>query len=72
MSFYIKLLFHLKNVFQSFRSFMFSSEIEVSYFAAGIAAHLASDENIDWSKVVIDKNQIIKELVRPRLIMKFS
>ena len=44
---------------------MFSSEIEVSYFAAGIAAHLASDENIDWSKVVIDKNQIIKELVRP-------
>ena len=51
---------------------MFSSEIEVSYFAAGIAAHLASDENIDWSKVVIDKNQIIKELVRPRLIIKFS
>ena len=50
---------------------MFSSEIEVSYFAAGIAAHLASDENIDWSKVVIDKNQIIKELVRPRLIIKF-
>ena len=46
---------------------MFSSEIEVSYFAAGIAAHLASDENIDWSKVVIDKNQIIKELVSAQM-----
>lgn len=59
------ILFHLKKMFSfpHFRSFMFSSEIEVSYFAAGIAAHLASDENIDWSKVVIDKSQIIKELV---------
>ena len=46
---------------------MFSSEIEVSYFAAGIAAHLASDENIDWSKVVIDKTQIIKELVSAQM-----
>ena len=42
---------------------MFNSEIEVSYFAAGIAAHLASDENLDWSKVVMEKNQLISELV---------
>ena len=42
---------------------MYNSEIEVSYFAAGIAAHLASDENLDWSKVVMEKNQIVTELV---------
>ena len=42
---------------------MYNGEIEVSYFAAGIAAHLASDENLDWSKVVMEKNQLISELV---------
>ena len=46
-----------------FRSLMRSSEIEVSYFAAGIAAHLSSDQDVDWSTTTIDKRTVITELV---------
>ena len=42
---------------------MYSKEIEVSYFAAGIAAHLSSDETLDWSKGKIDKTKFNMELV---------
>lgn len=42
---------------------MYSSEIEVSYFAAGIAAHLSSDETVDWSRANIDKSKFVTELV---------
>ena len=42
---------------------MYSHEIEVSYFAAGIAAHLSSDETLDWTKGTIDKTEFNNELV---------
>ena len=42
---------------------MYSHEIEVSYFAAGIAAHVSSDENLDWSRCTIDKTKFNDELV---------
>ena len=41
---------------------MYSTEIDVSYFAAGIAAHLASDDQIDWSKNSQAKSQLVEEL----------
>ena len=41
---------------------MYSQEIDVSYFAAGIAAHLASDDQLDWSKIIISKSKIVEEL----------
>ena len=43
---------------------MYSAEIEVSYFAAGIAAHLSSDDTLDWSKVEMNKTTFTGELVR--------
>lgn len=43
---------------------MYSKEIEVSYFAAGISAHLSSDYQLDWSKIVsIKKDKFMEELV---------
>ena len=45
-----------------FRTYMYSQEIDVSYFAAGIAAHLASDDQLDWSKIIISKSKIVEEL----------
>lgn len=47
----------------NFRSLMYSQEIEVSYFAAGIAAHLSSDESVDWGKANLDKSNFVNELV---------
>ena len=41
---------------------MYSTEIDVGYFAAGIAAHLASDDQLDWSKILISKSQLVEEL----------
>ncbi len=41
---------------------MHSSDIEVSYFAAGIAAHLSSDREVVWSTVVT-KEELTDELV---------
>ena len=55
---------NLTEFFQSLssRSYMYSTEIDVGYFAAGIAAHLASDDQLDWSKILISKSQLVEEL----------
>jgi Zyg-11 family protein len=42
-----------------FRSLLHSSSIEVSYFAAGIVAHLASDKPQNWTVANIPKVFII-------------
>ncbi len=42
---------------------MYSSEIEVSYFAAGIVAHILSDDTLEWSKANLDKSKFVTELV---------
>jgi len=52
------------------RSLMYSHEIEVSYFAAGIAAHLSSDETLDWTKGTIDKTEFNNEL--EEVVMKWK
>ena len=41
---------------------MKSSKIEVSYFAAGIVAHLASDSYESWNLTTITKEEITSEL----------
>ena len=48
----------MENVFISTLGILLqSTNIEVSYFAAGIVAHLVSDSNLDWSK--LDLTQVI-------------
>ena len=42
---------------------MHSPEIEVSYFAAGIAAHLSSDNVVDWTQIKVTKGDLTLELV---------
>ncbi len=42
---------------------MHSSHIDVSYFAAGIVAHLASCDNEEWKADCIDKNTLMGDLV---------
>ena len=48
-----------------FRDLLYSSDIEVSYFAAGIAAHLSSLSTQVWSWTVnvISREQLIQDLV---------
>ena len=41
---------------------MKSSKIEVSYFAAGIVAHLASDSFESWNLASVPKDEITNEL----------
>jgi hypothetical protein len=43
---------------------LYSEEIEVSYFAAGICAHLTSDTELKWDGVDSTKENFIDELVR--------
>ena len=45
-----------------FRKLMKSAKIEVSYFAAGIVAHLASDSLDSWNLTTIPKKEIANEL----------
>lgn len=47
-----------------------SEFIDVSYFAAGIFAHLLSDSNSDWSKAQVDKETIAMDLVNAVLSWK--
>lgn len=46
------------------RRLMHAQQIDVSYFAAGIVAHLASDGMSAWKLSGIDREEILKELVR--------
>ena len=41
---------------------MKSAKIEVSYFAAGIVAHLASDSFESWNLTTVPKDDITAEL----------
>ena len=41
---------------------MKSAKIEVSYFAAGIVAHLASDSFESWNLPTVPKKEITDEL----------
>ena len=44
------------------RDLMKSSEIDVSYFAAGIFAHLCCD-GIQWNRSSVDLTEVLNELV---------
>ena len=48
-----------------YRELLRSDDIEVSYFAAGIAAHLSSFSPIPWTVETITKEQLIQDLVKP-------
>ena len=48
---------------QELRKLMKSTKIEVSYFAAGIVAHLASDFGDAWNLPTIPKDEISNELM---------
>ncbi len=43
---------------------MHSAHIDVSYFAAGIVAHLASCPEKEWSADCIDRGTLMDDLVR--------
>ena len=45
------------------RDLLYSEDIEVSYFAAGIAAHLSSYSVDRWTVKTITKEQLIQDLV---------
>ena len=46
-----------------FRHSLHSSRIDVSYFAAGIFAHILSDDSVEWDMPQPSKETMIKELV---------
>lgn len=48
-----------------------ASQIDVSYFAAGIISHLASESIQKWL-VVSAKEDILKELVRTSFFLKWK
>ena len=43
---------------------MNSGHIDVSYFAAGIVAHLSSGPNEEWTVEIISKQEMVTDLVR--------
>lgn len=45
------------------RNLMHSSQIDVSYFAAGIFAHISSDGPKSWEYTSIDIHLLLEELV---------
>ena len=49
---------------------MKSEKIEVSYFAAGIVAHLASDSFESWNLSAVPKEEITAELTVTMLFMR--
>ena len=46
---------------------MKSSEIDVSYFAAGIFAHLCCD-GLQWNYSCVDLSEVLNELVRHSIV----
>ena len=46
-----------------FRRLLAAEQIDVSYFAAGIIAHLASDDSHTWSVAGTDRNDALTHLV---------
>jgi hypothetical protein len=49
---------------KTFRELLYSTDIEVSYFAAGIAAHLSSNSPNTWTVKSITKENLIQDLVK--------
>jgi hypothetical protein len=45
------------------RKLLHSGHIDVSYFAAGIIAHLASDGADTWTVEIVTRQQLLQELV---------
>lgn len=45
------------------RNLLHSSQIDVSYFAAGIVAHLASDGQERWTATCVSLKEMLRELV---------
>ena len=45
-----------------------SQQIDVSYFAAGIFAHLASEGPGAWTSDVVPRHQILNDMVSPHTI----
>ena len=58
-----KILATEKMFLSNFRDLLYSTDIEVSYFAAGIAAHLSSYSLEPWTVKTITKEQLIQDLV---------
>jgi len=46
-----------------YRKLLHSDHIDVSYFAAGIIAHLASDGAETWVVDVVTRQELLQELV---------
>lgn len=46
-----------------FRNLLHSEHIDVSYFAAGIISHLASDGDSNWTVTNITRQEMLRELV---------
>lgn len=42
---------------------MHSKHIDVSYFAAGIVAHIVSDGDKEWPQNCIQKHEVVEDLV---------
>lgn len=61
--FITKVFFSKKNINPHFRSLLHSEHIDVSYFAAGIVAHIASEGEEFWSCSCISWKEMIDELV---------
>lgn len=55
--------FFQNNLNSHFRSLLHSEHIDVSYFAAGIVAHIASEGEEFWSCSCISWKEMIDELV---------
>jgi hypothetical protein len=54
---------HDTNFWLVFRELLHSVHLDVSYFAAGIVAHLASDGAETWTVPTISRQDVLDELV---------
>uniref|UniRef100_T1J5A3 Uncharacterized protein n=1 Tax=Strigamia maritima TaxID=126957 RepID=T1J5A3_STRMM len=52
----------MENFIVGLRSLLKSSHIDVSYFAAGIIAHLASDGACNWTVTTISRDDVLRDL----------
>lgn len=62
--FYILVILTTINIFFLCRRLLKTPQIDVSYFAAGIVAHLASDGEAEWTITEPSRAQVLQDLVR--------
>jgi len=55
-----------------FRDLLHSVHLDVSYFAAGIVAHLASDGADTWTVPAISRQDMLQELVKWFILIQTS